>query len=43
MFRTSDIHTAKYSGGHESFVKINKNACGDWQLFKNVLVEKELI
>jgi len=29
----SDIHTTKYSGGHEIFVKMIKNAGGDWQLF----------
>jgi len=30
----SDIHTTKYSGGHEMFVKIIKNAGSGWTLKK---------
>ncbi len=29
----SDIHTTKYSGGHDILVKMIKNAGGDWQHF----------
>ncbi len=34
-FAFSDIHTTKYSGGHERFVKMTKNAGGGWQLKKH--------
>jgi len=37
-----DIHTKKYSGGHEIWVKISKNAAGGWQLLSKMLVGKEL-
>ncbi len=38
----SDIHTRKYSGGHEIWLKIIKNAGGGWQLFSKTLAGKEL-
>ncbi len=39
----SDIHTTKYSGGHESLVEIIKNTGGGWQLFSKTLAGKELL
>jgi len=36
------IHTTKYSGGHENFVKMIKNACSGWQIFSKMLTGKDL-
>jgi len=36
------IHERKYSGGHETFVKLIKNVGGGWQLFSKTLVGKDL-
>jgi len=33
-FACSDVHTTKYSGGHEIFEKMTKNTGGGWQLKK---------
>ncbi len=34
-FAFSDIHKTKYTGDHERFVKMTKNAGGGWQLKKH--------
>jgi len=38
--KRSDIHIIKYSGAHESFVKMIKNV--GWPLFSKTLAGKEL-
>jgi len=38
----SDIHTTKYSGGHETFMKMFKSAGGGWQIFSKTLAGKEI-
>jgi len=42
FFLLIHIHERKYSGGHETFVKLIKNVGGGWQLFSKTLVGKDL-
>lgn len=39
-FMFTDIPSTKYSGGHEIYVKIMKNAGAGWQLLKKMLAGK---
>jgi len=36
LIACSDIHSITFSGGHERFGKIIKNADGGWQLKKKI-------